>query len=189
MTDKTIELSAMPTPNPNTIKFLPNKDFFEAGSVDFPNKEKAEGSILPETLFQIDGIEGVMVGHNFVSVTKTSDTTWETVLEVIRNTIIETLSAESDVIKPELVEEAQQSVEHDDEISQKIQQILDEEIRPAIAMDGGDVSLRSYEDGIVRLYLQGACSTCPSATMTLKMGIENRLKEDIPEIVEVVQEI
>ena len=189
MSENKVELSAMPTPNPNTIKFLPNSNFFDSGTVDFPNKEKSEHSVLAKALFDIEGVEGVMIGFNFVSVSKNDDVSWEHVLEPIRNAIIDTIESGQPILDDELVKEAQKSVQHDDEISQKIQQILDDEIRPAIAMDGGDVSLRSYENGIVTLFLQGACSSCPSSTMTLKMGIKNRLKEDIPEIKEVVQEI
>ena len=188
MTEDKIELSAMPTPNPNAIKFLPGYNIFESGTVDFPNEDSAKGSLLPEALFDIDGVDGVMVGFNFVSVVKDNDTSWEEILEHVRDTIVEILELEEDdPIDMSLIEKQQQSSEDDSESVQKIKQILDDEIRPAIAMDGGDVSFTSFVDGILTLHLQGACSSCPASTMTLKMGIENRLREEIPDLKEVVQ--
>lgn len=183
-----ITLSAMPTPNPNTIKFLPNLEFFDSGSIDFPDASKAKGSALPEALFEIDEVTGVMVGFNFVSVSKSEDASWEETLEEIRDTILSVLEDESEYIDKSLLDEASKAAEYNSELDIKIKKILDEEIRPAIAMDGGDLEYRGFEDGIVTLKLQGACSTCPASTMTLKMGIESRLKEEFPEVKEVVQE-
>ncbi|MBT5855856.1 NifU family protein [bacterium] len=179
----------MPTPNPNTIKFLVNMNFFEKGTVDFETAESAKGSELPETLFEIEGVTGVMIGFNFVSVTKAEATSWESVLESTRDTILDVIDSGKSVLSDEAFDRANQVAEAHGEIAQKIIKILDEEIRPAIAMDGGDVQFISFIDGIVTLKLQGACSTCPAATMTLKMGIENRMKEEIPEVKEVVQEL
>jgi Fe-S cluster biogenesis protein NfuA len=182
----TIDLQAMPTPNPNTIKFLLNVEFLESGSIDFQDAAKAELSPLPKALFEIDGIQGVMVGTNFVSITKSSEAGWETVLEASSD-LIKELAEQDNLLEPALVEKAQEKGEEDNEIVAKIKHILDTEIRPAIAMDGGDCSFEGFEDGVVTLALQGACSSCPSATLTLKMGIEGRLKEEIPEVTEVVQ--
>lgn len=187
MTKKNIELTAMPTPNPNSIKFLINAHLLESGSIDFSSKEKAKGSPLIETLFSISGICGVMIGTNFISISKESQAGWETVLEDATNTIKTMLKNEDLLIKKELIEALKEKNEEDSDTVKKIKEILDNEIRPAIAMDGGDCQFIGFEDGIVRLELQGACSSCPSAVMTLKMGIENRLKEDIPEVEEVIQ--
>lgn len=181
-----IEIQAMPTPNPNTIKFLLNVEFLESGSIDFQDAEKADTSPLPKALFEVDGIHGVMIGTNFVSITKSSEAGWETVLEASSD-LIKDLAGKDTVLDPALIEKAQEKGEEDNEIVAKIKHILDTEIRPAIAMDGGDCSFEDYDDGIVTLALQGACSSCPSATLTLKMGIEGRLKEEIPEVKEVVQ--
>lgn len=191
MTKKHVQLSASPTPNPNAVKFLPNMHFFESGTVEFQkNSDHLDKSELAKELLNIDGIDIIMIGFNFISVTKSQSAEWETLLEKIRDTIVNHLENDRQVINLEFVEEIRNKKnENASEIEIKIKQILDDEIRPAIAMDGGDVELRSYENGIVTLHLQGACSTCPSSTMTLKMGIENRLKSEIPEIVEVVQEI
>ncbi len=183
MSESKIEVSAQLTPNPNTLKFMVNKTLIEKGSVDFPVREKAKGSPLPEALFDISGVTGVFVGKDFVSVSKPQDVNWPALIEPITATIKKLLETDSkwiaDTIEP--------VVSHDSEVVQKIKQILDEEIRPAVAMDGGDITFHGYENGIVTLYLQGACSSCPASTMTLKMGVENRLKEEIPEIKEVVQ--
>ena len=185
---KEIKLTAMPTPNPNTIKFLVDKYFFERGSIDFPNSEKAEKSILAKEIFSIKGIAGLMIGTNFISITKEEDSGWDTVLEP-SSSIIKDLLAQPDIIlfEDELLEQLKQTNENESDSVKKIKEILDSEIRPAIGMDGGDCEFIAYEDGILTLKLQGACSNCPSSVLTLKMGIENRLREDIEDLKEVVQ--
>ena len=182
-----IKLTAMPTPNPNTIKFLLEKTFLERGSIDFDTKEKSADSLLPKTLFEINGICGVMIGTNFVSITKHDENGWEEVLEKASNIVKELCSQDKDLFDKSLIEQASESAENDSESVQKIKTILDNEIRPAIAMDGGDCEFHSYEDGILTLRMQGACSNCPSSVMTLKMGIENRLREEVPDLKEVIQ--
>ncbi len=191
MAKKHVQLSASPTPNPNAVKFLPNMHFFESGTVEFQKEsEELKQSPLAEKLHGIDGIDIIMIGFNFISVTKSQTAEWEVLLEKIRDIIVTHLENDETVINLDYVEAIRQrKSESNSDIEVKIKQILDDEIRPAIAMDGGDVELKGFENGIVTLYLQGACSTCPSSTMTLKMGIENRLKSEIPEVVEVIQEI
>ena len=182
-----IKLTAMPTPNPNTIKFLLEKTFLEKGSIDFNSKEKAAGSLLPTKLFEINGIAGVMIGINFVSITKHDENGWEEVLETASNIIKELCSKDQVLFDESLIPQANENAKNDSESVQKIKSILDNEIRPAIAMDGGDCEFHSYEDGVLTLRMQGACSNCPSSVMTLKMGIENRLREDVPDLKEVIQ--
>ena len=191
MAKKHVQLSASPTPNPNAVKFLPNMHFFESGTVEFQKEsEDLKESPLAEKLHGIDGIDIIMIGFNFISVTKSQTAEWEVLLEKIRDIIVSHLENDETVINLDYVEAIRQrKSESNSDIEVKIKQILDDEIRPAIAMDGGDVELKGFENGRVTLYLQGACSTCPSSTMTLKMGIENRLKSEIPEVVEVIQEI
>lgn len=191
MAKKHVQLSASPTPNPNAVKFLPNMHFFESGTVEFqPDSDHLDRSPLAKKLLDIEGIQIVMIGFNFISVTKTQVAQWEVLLESIRNVIVSHLENDELVIDLAYIDEQRQERnENASEIEQKIRVILDEEIRPAIAMDGGDVELVGYDNGIVTLRLQGACSTCPSSTMTLKMGIENRLRSEIPDVTEVVQEI
>ena len=190
MAKRHVQLSASPTPNPNAVKFLPNMHFFENGSVEFlRGADTIKYSPIAEKLFDIDGIDIIMIGFNFISVTKSETVEWEDLLEDIRDSIVEHLEDDLLVIDQQYLDDINKKrLESSSESEQKIKKILDEEIRPAIAMDGGDVEFRSFENGILTLLLQGACSTCPSSTMTLKMGIENRLKSEIPELVEVVQE-
>ncbi len=176
----------MPTPNPNSVKFSVNRDLIERGSLDFPDKDSATTSPLAASLFEIDGIIGVMVGTKFVSIVKEQDAGWENVLEPATDKI-KTMIENGDKLVDETLIEAIPTGEEDSDVVKKIKSILDEEIRPAIAMDGGDCVFHSFEEGVLTLKLQGACSTCPASVMTLKMGIENRLKEDIPELEEVIQ--
>ncbi|MBG91126.1 MAG: NifU family protein [Actinobacteria bacterium] len=182
-----LKLSAMPTPNPNTVKFNVNREFFERGSVNFTTPEDAQSNPLAKALFDVDGLVGVMIGKDFVSISKHPDVGWEKVIEPASDTIERIATDINEVVTPALLEALTSASAQDSEDVQKIKHILDEEIRPAIAMDGGDCEFHSYENGILTLNLQGACSSCPSATMTLKMGIENRLKEEIPDLKEVVQ--
>ena len=184
---KDLELQAMPTPNPNSIKFLLNVEFLAYGSLNFDSKEKAETSPLAKKIFEIEGMQGVMVGTNFVSIIKTEEAGWENILEDATNIIKNMIESEETLLDKKLIEDALSKKGDDSEIVTKIKHILDTEIRPAIAMDGGDCAFQGYDKGIVTLELQGACSSCPSSVMTLKMGIENRLREEIPEVLEVVQ--
>jgi Fe-S cluster biogenesis protein NfuA len=173
------------TPNPNTLKYSVNLQLLEKGAVNFVKKDDAEGrSPLAVKLFAIPGISAVMLGKNFVTVTKTEDGDWD-VVHKNSSTIIESHLAQNE---PVLIDTGPQE-DHKGgktEIENKIREILDNEIRPAVAMDGGDITFEKYEDGVVYLYLQGACAGCPSSTATLKMGIETRLRDAIPEIQEVV---
>ena len=185
MTKPELKITANVTPNPETLKFLLDQQVIESGIYNFTNAQDAKGSYMPEKLFEIEGVEGVMIGTNFVSVTKSNAVDWTTLVEPVIDTI--KLAYQSD---ENLIDEAyatQHGKSDDTEDIQKIKHILDTEIRPAVAMDGGDITFHSYEEGILTLQLQGACSGCPSSTMTLKMGIENRLKEEIPTLIEVVQ--
>lgn len=184
---QSIEIQAMPTPNPNTVKFLLNIEFLPSGSIDFTSSDKAKNSPLADALLCVPGMKSVMIGTNFVSITKQADAGWETVLEKASHLIKDLAAKGGDLIDPVLIQQALSKGNDESAVVKRIKEILDEEIRPAIAMDGGDCQFEGYEDGIVRLQLQGACSSCPSATLTLKLGIENRLREEIPEIEEVIQ--
>ena len=185
--NKEIKLTAMPTPIPNTIKFLVDKTFFERGSIDFPDYERAKKSPLPEAIFKVSGIDGVMIGTNFISITKEDSAGWDTVLEPSSEIIKDMVNAESKLFDEDLIQKSIETNEDESESIKKIKQILDNEIRPAIGMDGGDCEFVGYESGILTLRLQGACSNCPSSIMTLKMGIESRLREEVPDLKEVIQ--
>lgn len=181
-----VSISAQITPNPNTLKFVVDRLLLEYGSVDFPTVEKGATSPLVAKLFGLEGVVGVLVGTNFVSITKSNLVDWTTLAEPIISTLQTEIEAGGNLIDASLLE-APQSSGSDSDIEQRIKTILDNEIRPAVAMDGGDILFHSYKDGVVMLHLQGACSSCPSSTLTLKMGIENRLREEIPEVIDVVQ--
>ncbi len=180
-----VTISAQITPNPNTLKFVLNKILLESGSLDFATPQQAQGSPVVEALYGIDGVEGVLVGTNFISISKSFSIDWATLAEPITDTLQRLLSGDGPYVNPDLLQTMGNHSGSD--IEKRIKEILDTEIRPAVAMDGGDIVFYGYEDGVVSLHLQGACSTCPSSTLTLKLGIENRLREELPEIREVVQ--
>ncbi len=187
-TEKPIEIRAEITPNPNTLKFNVNRILIEAGSLNFPDKEKAKGATLPEALFENENVLGVMVGRDFVTVTKLPGANWNLMVEPVIATL-KKLFESGKIVFPQGSGASTEAVSQggNSEIEKKIRKILDEEIRPAVAMDGGDITFHGFSDGIVTLHLQGSCSTCPSSIMTLKMGVENRLKSLIPEVREVIQ--
>ena len=190
-TQNEFQINAEITPNPNTLKFNVGRVLAESGSLNFTDKEKAKGVLLPETLFRIENVLGVMVGRDFVTVTKRPEAGWPALVQPIIEKLKALLSS-NQVLVPEGAASpvAAPSDGHSGEnaeIERKIREILDTEIRPAVAMDGGDITFYGYEKGVVTLHLQGSCSHCPSSIMTLKMGVENRLKSLIPEIREVVQ--
>ncbi len=173
------------TPNPNTLKYSVNRQLLEKGAVNFIRKEEADlRSPLAAKLFNVDGICGVMVGKNFVTVTKTEEGDWD-VVHKSSSTIIEKHLSQNELVLNDVTPlDAHKGGMT--EIENKIREILDNEIRPAVAMDGGDITFEKFENGVVYLYLQGSCSGCPSSSATLKVGIETRLREAIPEVLEVV---
>ena len=189
-TQNDFQINAEITPNPNTLKFNVGRVLVESGSLNFPDKEKAKGVLLAESLFNIDNVLGVMVGHDFVTVTKRPESGWQTMAQPIIAKLKSLLSSGQMLVPGGTVGAPGADEGHapgGGEIERKIREVLDNEIRPAVAMDGGDITFYGYENGVVTLHLQGSCSHCPSSIMTLKMGVENRLKSLIPEIREVVQ--
>ena len=171
------------TPNPATLKFIPGTEVMGQGTADFPDKDAAGTSPLARRLFQIEGIEGVFLGSDFVTVTKSDTQEWFTLKPSILAGIMEHYASGLPVV--EAVKSDDNSDDDDDELVKQIKHLLDTRVRPAVAMDGGDIVFRDFEDGIVTLSMQGACSGCPSSTATLKMGIENMLRHYIPEVKEV----
>jgi Fe-S cluster biogenesis protein NfuA len=173
------------TPNPNTLKYSVNRSLLEKGAVNFTTQEDAAArSPLAAQLFAVPGISGVMIGKDFVTVTKSEDGDWDVVHKSSSSVIENHLKQNLPIVIESTIQEAHKG--GDSEIERKIKEILDQEIRPAVAMDGGDITFEKFENGIVYLFLQGSCSGCPSSTATLKVGIETRLKKAIPEVVEVV---
>ncbi len=172
------------TPNPATLKFLPGREVMGAGTANFPERESAGRSPLAERLFQIEGVTGVFLGSDFVTVAKADDKEWYLLKPAILGVIMEHFTAG----RPVLLEDEDQTPQgdgDDDEVVLQIKELLDTRVRPAVAQDGGDIIFRRFEEGVVYLHMQGACAGCPSSTATLKMGIENMLRHYIPEVTEV----
>jgi NFU1 iron-sulfur cluster scaffold homolog, mitochondrial len=180
-----VPIFAETTPNPDTIKFRVDRLFFALGSVVYHDGESARVSPVAAGLFAIPGVKSILIGRDFVSVTKSYEVTWPDLVERCVTAITEVLKKEADPAGPPPAAESFTADEHPD--AARIREILDQEIRPAVAMDGGDVLFQDYKDGILTLHLQGSCSSCPSSVLTLKMGIEARLKSLIPGLREVVQ--
>ena len=175
------------TPNPQTLKFLPGKVVMENGTAFFQNLEEGSNSPFAKRLFGIDGVEGVFFGSDFITITKSQSIDWQVMKPLILGSIMDHYnSGEETINKTEInLNTSLESKESDTDIVKQIKELLDTRVRPAVAMDGGDIIYDSFKDGIVYLHMQGACSGCPSSTATLKMGIENMLKHYVPEVQEV----
>ena len=172
------------TPNPNTLKFNPGVQVLNEGTVEFKDKNSAKISNLADLIFSIEGIERVFLAKEFVSVTKIDDSKWEILKPLILTAIMDHYSSGKEVIK-HIENEDNDTADEDTDVVRQIKELIDQRVRPAVAMDGGDISFCSFEDGVVTLQMKGACAGCPSSTATLKMGIENMLRHYIPEVVEV----
>ncbi len=171
------------TPNPDTLKYATNITLLPTGVANFTSKSAAENkSALASKLFEIENISAVMIGKNFVTVTLSNQDDLMATNELTQRAIREFLNSG----QPPVTSTNETPTAPLTEIESKIVEILDKEIRPAVAMDGGDISFEKYEDGFVYLKMQGSCAGCPSSMMTLKMGVETRLREAIPEIQEVI---
>ena len=177
------------TPNPLTVKFLPGVEVMKTGTIDFRNKDEADCSPLASRLFQLESVEGVFLSSDFVSITKSEEASWQELKPIVLGIIMEHFVSQQPVIHDNIVvNDPKQDTKYDDsdaEVVGQIRELLDVRVRPAVAQDGGDIEFRGFKEGVVFLQLQGSCQGCPSATMTLKMGIENMLKHYIPEVVEV----
>ncbi|HZT20489.1 MAG TPA: NifU family protein [Dongiaceae bacterium] len=172
------------TPNPATLKFLPGRSVMGRGTADFTSAEQAARSPLAARLFQIEGVTGIFLGSDFVTVTKAADRTWQVMKPAVLGVIMEHFTAN----RPVMLEDAPGAAEpegEEDEIVAQIRELIETRVRPAVAQDGGDIIFQGFEDGVVYLHMQGSCSGCPSSTATLKMGIENMLKHYVPEVTEV----
>ncbi len=174
------------TPNPATLKFLPGCTVMPSGTANFPDRESAWRSPLAERLFQMVEIGGVFLGGDFITVTKGEDSDWHQLKPAVLAVIMEHFTAGRPVVAEQTGDAGAAADEaEDDEIVAQIKELLETRVRPAVAMDGGDIVFHDFEDGVVYLHMQGSCSGCPSSTATLKAGIENMLRHYIPEVVEV----
>lgn len=170
-------------PNPNSLKFVVNFMLLDEGeSYDFPDAESAKQAPLAQELFNFEHVRRVFYMGNFITVTKSEDVEWIAIQEPIKKYISEYLADGKPILLNEAFENGSGINEDDSESVKKIKGILDEYIRPAVEQDGGAISFHSFEDGIVKVLLQGSCSGCPSSTITLKSGIENLLKTMLPEV-------
>ena len=175
------------TPNPATLKFLPGQTVLPTGTADFPTRESADISPLASRVYSVDGVAGVFLGTDFVTVTKEDGVEWDHIKPSVLGAIMEHYQSG----QPVLADAAQPQAGHaehtgeDGEIVGQIKELLDTRVRPAVAQDGGDITFYGFEKGVVYLHMQGACAGCPSSTITLKMGIENLLRHYIPEVTEV----
>ena len=183
------------TPNPATLKFIPDGHVvLKNGTAEFKNQKQAESkSPLALQLFTITGVEAVFFGHDFITITKSGNAVWKYLTSEIQAVIMDFFltgkepmfenkeNENSDEINKNLPEE------DDSEIVKQIKELIEIKVRPAVAMDGGDIIFHSFENGVVYLMLKGSCSGCPSSTVTLKSGIENMLKHYIPEVESVEQ--
>lgn len=172
------------TPNPATLKFLPGCEVMARGTANYTGPEEAAKSPLALRLFGIDGVSGVFLGSDFVTVTKTPTRDWEVMKPFVLSAVMDHFTSGEAVVADETPADAGGEAE-DDGIAAQIKELLETRVRPAVAQDGGDIVFRGFENGIVYLHMQGACSGCPSSTATLKHGIENMLKYYVPEVLEV----
>ena len=182
-----------PTPNPLTLKFLPGRIVMKEGTAFFHDKSKCTNSPLAKRLFSIEGVAGVFFGNDFITITQEKNTDWQILKPMILGAIMDHYNSDEEVLiinknnSINIDSKSSDAKQEDNETVKQIKNLLDTRIRPAVAMDGGDIVFQSFEKGIVYLHMQGACSGCPSSTATLKMGIENMLKHYVPEVKEIRQ--
>lgn len=174
------------TPNPATIKFIPHQALTGAGQVHeyrVDGGTDIAGSPLAKRLFQVDGVEGVMITKDYIAVTKQAPYDWNVIKVDVLSAIMDHLASGEGAVT--CVVAPAPAVEFQDEISQQIQELIETRVRPAVARDGGDITFSHFLEGVVYLRMRGACAGCPSSTATLKSGIENMLKHYIPEVIDV----
>ena len=179
------------TPNPATRKFLPGRAVMASGGRDFPNADAAEVSPLAEALFATDMVDGVYFGRDFVSVSAAPTVEWDQLEPEVLSILLDHFMLDAPLFKQgtaasiEVAPDEAIDFEEDPadaEIIDQIKELLDTRVRPAVAQDGGDIVYRGYKDGKLYLGMQGACSGCPSSTVTLKRGVESLIKHYVPEV-------
>jgi Fe-S cluster biogenesis protein NfuA len=176
------------TPNPATLKFIPGQQVLESGTRDFRDPQSAQdASPLAARLFEIEGVSGVFLGSDFISVTKSSGE-WQHMKPALLGAIMEHYLSGVPAVNSAPSSDGHTATDHnaeDGEIVETIKELLDTRVRPAVAQDGGDIVFHGYDNGVVYLHMRGACAGCPSSTATLRHGIENLLRHFIPEVQEV----
>jgi len=170
------------TPNPNSLKFLPGKKVSNSGPYEITKKDNIHNELV-RNILSVNGVEGVFLGEDFISVNKNNLIKWDDVKHIVISLINDFYTDGNEFVIDENADEQNSNL---NEIEQKIVKILDQKIRPAVARDGGDIKFKEFKDGVVKVQLQGSCSGCPSSTMTLKQGVQNLLCHYLPEVKEVV---
>ena len=166
------------TPNPNSLKFIPGKVVSSAGSFEVTKKDNINNELI-KNILSVDGVEGIFLGKDFISVNKYNENSWDDIKHIVISYINEFYASGKEFVFNKDVNEQSEDF---DEIEKRIVQLLEEKIRPAIARDGGDIKFKEFKDGIVKVQLQGSCSGCPSSTLTLKQGVQNLLCHYLPEV-------
>ena len=166
------------TPNPNSLKFLPGKIVSNYGSFEITKKDDTNNELV-RNLLSINGVEGIFLSKDFISINKYDDVSWDEIKHIVISLINDFYSSGKEFVIDKSLKEENENLQ---EIEKKIVKILNEKIRPAVAKDGGDIKFKEFADGIVKVQLQGSCSGCPSSTMTLKQGVQNLLCHYIPEV-------
>jgi|TARA_B100002052_G_scaffold296406_1_gene324730 Fe-S cluster biogenesis protein NfuA len=170
------------TPNPNSLKFLPGKIVSNGGSFEITKKDDVKNELI-RNLMSVNGVEGIFLSKDFISINKYDETSWDEIKHIVISLINDFYSSGKEFVIEKSPFEAEEDL---GEIEKKIVKILDQKIRPAVAKDGGDIKFKEFKDGVVMVQLQGSCSGCPSSTMTLKQGVQNLLCHYLPEVKEVV---
>ena len=170
------------TPNPNSLKFLPGKVVSNCGSFEITKKDNIKNELI-RNLMSVNGVEGIFLSKDFISINKYDEFTWDEIKHIVISLINDFYSGGKDFVIDKNPFEEKEDL---NEIEKKIVKILNEKIRPAVARDGGDIKFKEYKNGVVKVQLQGSCSGCPSSTMTLKQGVQNLLCHYLPEVKEVI---
>jgi Fe-S cluster biogenesis protein NfuA len=173
-----------PTPNPNTLKFLPGEPVAKGAVADYATREAASASPLASALFAVDGVTRAFLGSDFISLSKTPEADWAVVKPLALAAIMDYYTSGAHQVETGAAAggHAEHADDENAELIVQIKELLDTRVRPSVANDGGDIVFRSFKDGVVYLHMQGACSGCPSSTATLKHGIENLLRYYVPEV-------
>ncbi|HMV15453.1 MAG: NifU family protein [Chitinophagales bacterium] len=191
-TIKPVMIYTESTPNPNTLKFVTNKALLLNDAVEFQNIEETTEAPLAKALFGFDGVSNVFITNNFVTITKTDEHIWHEMMIPIKDFLKKYIDEGQTILSDNFVKPTKTATntinDDDSDVEIRIKGALDKYVKPAVEMDGGNISFVSFEDGKLTLQLQGSCSGCPSSTVTLKQGIENLLKRFVPEVQEVVAE-
>ena len=169
------------TPNPNSLKFLPGKVVSNSGSFEVTKKDKTNNELI-QNLLSINGVEGIFLGKDFISINKNDEISWDEIKHIVISFINDFYSQGKQFVINKNLDEVDENLS---DIEKKIVKILEQKIRPAVAKDGGDIRFKEFKDGVVKVQLQGSCSGCPSSTMTLKQGVQNLLCHYLPEVKEV----